>query len=341
MDNKEHFGYEDATRASDLVAEEVVAAGMDSSQIRDGLILGSGLGNFPETHMDPNAVSVDFDMIYRTALGIKECHDSVPGHARKLVIGSLKEDPNGGLVIAQSGREHPYEGIPTRRSVFWVRVMQLLGVKTLIGSTATGILTPKTLRPPALMVVHSDQNLGNDNPLIGKNEEKFGPRFPHMSNLYPKATRDIIKRAIGNIGATEVSEGTYVRLKGPTYERPEDVYVLRALVKRIWVEGRNQKGEDRFNGEPVAVVGMSTVFEQIAAQHATQSKDYPAFLEGRAVIAVATNYSGSASEDGFVKPDDHEEVKEMAAQVEGLLGKIIKETMFEMRRQASEGKKGK
>jgi len=341
MGKKEPFGYEDAARASDLVAKEVVAANLDPSQIRDGLILGSGLGSFPETHMDPDAVSLDFDAIYRAAFGIREHHDSVPGHARKLIIGALNEDPNGGLVIAQSGREHPYEGFPTRRSVFWVRVMQLLGVKTLIGSTATGILTPKTLRPPALMVVHSDQNLGNDNPLIGKNDERFGPRFPHMSDLYPKATRDLVKKAIANIGATEVPEGTYVRLKGPTYERREDVYSLRAMVKGIWEEGRNQKGEDRFNGEPVAVVGMSTVFEQIAAQHATQSKDHPAFLGGRAVIAVATNYSGSAGENGFVKPDNHEQVKEMAAQVEGRLGKIIKETMLEMRRQASERKKAK
>ena len=331
---KESFGYEDAAYASEYVANQVAAANLDPNEIRDGLILGSGIGSFAETHMDENSVSVDFNDIY-SGLNIKARLDSVPGHARKLVIGALKEDPKGGLVIAQSGREHPYEGIPTQRSVFWVRVMQLLGVKTLTGSTATGILTPKTLQPPALMVINADHDLGNDNPLVGANREEFGPRFPHMSDHYPKKTREIIQQVIKKNDMQDIPEGVYVRIKGPNYERPEDTYSLRALVNSIWDEGQKQKGEDRFKGGPVAVVGMSTVFEQMVAQHATQSKKHPAFLEGRAAIAVATDYAGSASEDGFVGHINHEEVKEMAAKVEDRLGKLIKETMLEMRHQIS------
>ncbi len=341
MNNKERFGYEDAAQASDFIAELVDEAGYDPSQIRDGLILGSGLGNFPETHMESDALRIGFDDIYRFVLGINEPPDSIPGHARKLIIGALKDDPNGGLVIAQSGREHPYEGIPTKRSVFWIRVMQLLGVKTLIGSTATGILTPKTLRPPALMVVHSDKDLVNDNPLIGKNEEEFGPRFPHKSDLYPQKTRNIIKSAIRSIGDEDIPEGAYVRIMGPSYESPEDTYGLEAIVRDIWDRGEMQKGESRFNGEPVGVVGMSTVYEQITAQHATQSQKHPAFRDGRAVFAVATDYAGSVCEEGFSGNVSHEEVKEMAAKVEDRLGKIIKETMLQIRLWVSETQKGK
>ncbi len=336
---KESFGYEDAARASEFVADQVAKAGLNPNQIRDGLILGSGLGSFTGIHMAADAASVKFDDVYQSVLKIKESHDSVPGHARKLIIGALRDDPKGDLIIAQSGREHPYEGIPTQRSVFWVRIMQLLGVKTLTGSTATGILTPKTLKPPALMVINADQNLvESDNPLIGKNEEEFGPRFPHMSDLYPKKTREIIREVVKKNGL-DVPEGIYVRIKGPTYERPEDTYMLRALVRDIWEEGKSQPGENRFMGDPVAVVGMSTVFEQIVAQHATQSAKHPAFLEGRAAIAVATDYAGSMSDKGVVEPITHDEVKEMAAKVEDRLGKLIKETILGMRRQASEALK--
>ena len=335
MSKKEAFGYDDASRSMDFVAEKVIGGGLEPNQIRDGLILGSGLGRFPENHMSANSVSVSFDDVYKSVLKMRGGHDSVPGHARQLIIGALKEDPKGGLVIAQSGREHPYEGIPTQRSVFWVRIMQLLGVKTLIGSTATGILTPKTLKPPALMVVHSDKDLVNDNPLIGPNDDRFGPRFPHKSDYYPKKTRDIVKEATKAIGAEDIPEGTYVRIMGPAYESPEDTYSLEAMVREIWNRGQRQNGEDRFQGEPVGVVGMSTVFEQLAAQHATQSKGHPAFLEGRAVLAVATDYAGSVSEGGFVGHVNHEEVKEMAAKVEVRLGTIIKETMLGIRRQAS------
>ena len=89
------------------------------------------------------------------------------------------------------------------------------------------------------------------------------------------------------------------------------------------------------------MVGMSTVYEQLTAQHATQSQKYPAFRDGRAVFAVATDYAGSVAEDGFSGHVNHEVVKEMAAKVEDRLGKIIKETMFQIRLWASESKKDK
>ncbi|MCK5612774.1 purine-nucleoside phosphorylase [Candidatus Pacearchaeota archaeon] len=329
---KERFGYDDAARARDFIVDAVEKGGEKADQIQDGLILGSGLGQFTENHIDnEGGIDIDFSDIYTEALGIDEKADRVEGHARKLVIGALRNDIGDRLVIAQSGREHPYEGVPTKRSVFWVRVMQLLGVKTLIGSNAAGILTPDSLQPPAIMPIHSDQDFGHDNPLIGKNDERFGPRFPHMGDLYPQKTRDIIKKVAEDQEMDDIREGMYIRMKGPNYERATDVYRLRALLQSIWNEGAKQAGENRFSGKPVGVVGMSSTFEQITAQHATQSEEYPAFQDGRAYISVATNYSASLGPNGFVTPSNHDEVKEMAGKVEERFGKLVEGVILQLR----------
>lgn len=188
-----------------------------------------------------------------------------------------------------------------------------------------------TLTPPALVLVHSDQDCGSDNPLIGRNDPRFGPRFPHMGDLYPAATRAVIRTAAAREGI-EIKEGMYVRVMGPNYERPEDVYRMRAQLRDSWREG-SLTGYDRRFGpvRPVGVVGMSSTFEQIVAQQATQSDAHPAFRRGRAYMSAATNYAASLGLKGFVAPSEHSEVEENAALVQDKFGRLVRETLLALR----------
>lgn len=335
MENR--FNYEDARFAADEVRKLTLErSGVDISGKKiDGLILGSGLGDFAEKQMKEPA-EIAFQEILDRILKDERRNDirkvkngGVDGHAKKLVIGRLK-DGKDRILIAQSGREHVYEGVSTRRATFWLRVMQLLGAETLIGSNASGILTPKNLKQGDLMLVHSDLDLADDSPLVGPNEEQFGPRFPHMGDLYPEATRKLAKE-VAKEHNVQLAEGMYVRVKGPNYERKEDVYRLRREVEGIWREAQDGGHDERFtNGPAVAVVGMSSTYEQLAAQHATQSKRFPAFQKGRAYISVATNYAAGLSEKGPVAPPTHEEVQETADKVQKQFGKLVRELLIKM-----------
>ena len=313
------------------IRDRISEHGMDPDKIKDGVILGSGLGSFAETHMNSkNAgkpggpIAISFEEIFET-LDVIPSGGGVEGHAKELLIGPIDNSDN--LVIAQNGREHPYEGISLQRATFWLRVMQALGVKTMIGSNASGILTPDTLAPPALMLVSGDIDCTGQNPLIGGNYEKHGPRFPHMADHYPAKTRKTIKEIAKEMGIN-LEEGIYARMMGPNYERPEDVYLLRKNIDTLWEYGYGQRGEDRFFGDPVAVVGMSSTYENMVMQHATQSKERPAFEEGRAYISVATNYSASLGWDEIVAPSNHEEVQEKAKVVQDNFGELVKATIL-------------
>jgi purine-nucleoside phosphorylase len=338
MENR--FNYEDARFAADEVRKLTLErSGVDISGKKiDGLILGSGLGDFAKTQI-VDSVEIGFGEIIDKIVSPGERPrnmrksdpgESVPGHAKKLVIGKLRDAKNNRLIVAQSGREHVYEGVSTRRATFWLRVMQLLGAETLIGSNASGILTPKNLKQGDLMLVHSDLDLADDSPLVGPNEEQFGPRFPHMGDLYPEATRKLAKE-VAKEHNVQLAEGMYVRVKGPNYERKEDVYRLRREVEGIWREAQDGGHDERFtNGPAVAVVGMSSTYEQLAAQHATQSKRFPAFQKGRAYISVATNYAAGLSEKGPVAPPTHQEVQETADKVQKQFGKLVRELLIKM-----------
>jgi purine nucleoside phosphorylase len=321
----ERFGYDDAKETADFVRQEVAVWGYDPDQIRDGVILGSGLGDFPANHMnlrdEPDGscqpVQIPYQKIF-DHLGIEDdTQTGIPGHAKQLIIGPLDgTDPDDPLVFAQAGREHLYEGVDPKRAVFWLRVMQLLKVRTLIGSNAAGILTPETLKSPSLILVHSDRDLAAsaDSPLIGPNEEPFGTRFPHKADVYTEEVRTRVNQLAEELGI-DIKEGTYMRVKGPTYESPEEVYDLRNRLNGIWEEGFKQTGENRFGGTPVGVVGMSSTYEAVVAQHATLSDTHPAFQDSKTYFSVATNYASSLAENGFVTPCNHEEVQENAKRV--------------------------
>lgn len=197
------------------------------------IVLGSGLGDFADTLLDSVAAPYT-DVPHWPA-------SNVVGHAGRLVIGTVA----GKRVAALSGRVHFYEGHDLATVVFATRVMGRLGVRHLILTNAAGGINA-TLVQGALMIIDDHVNLMGGNPLIGPNDDRFGPRFPDMSEVYSRRLRKIADEAAKARGVS-VSHGVYVAVPGPSYETPAEIDVFRKL------------GAD--------AIGMSTVPEAIAARH--------------------------------------------------------------------------
>jgi purine-nucleoside phosphorylase len=197
------------------------------------LVLGSGLGAFGD-RLGSSTVVPYAEIPHWPP-------SSVVGHAGKLVAGTA----SGRRVLALSGRAHLYEGHDQATVTFATRVLGRLGVKTLILTNAAGGIRT-TFRPGALMLITDHINLQSANPLMGPNDDRFGRRFPDMSEVYSRRLRaeaDAAARALG----LSLEHGVYVALTGPSYETPAEIVALRAL------------GAD--------AVGMSTVPEAIVARH--------------------------------------------------------------------------
>jgi len=197
------------------------------------VVLGSGLGGFAGGLA--RAVTIPYTDIPHWPAS------RVAGHAGQLVIGGV----GAKTVAALAGRAHYYEGHDMGTVVFGTRVLGSLGVKTLILTNAAGGINT-AFGQGALMVIDDHINLFGSNPLIGPNDDRFGPRFPDMTEAYSKRLRaiaDEVSRAQGQ----PVAHGIYVGVHGPSYETPAEIRFMRAI------------GAD--------AVGMSTVPEVIAARH--------------------------------------------------------------------------
>jgi purine-nucleoside phosphorylase len=197
------------------------------------VVLGSGLGGFAEGLGSP--ISVPYEAIPHWP------PSRVQGHAGRLVLGTAANR----RVVALSGRVHAYEGHDIGAVTFAVRVIGSLGVKTLVLTSAAGGINPR-FTMGALMVIDDHINLTGANPLVGPNEDRFGRRFPDMSEVYSRRLRQLADEAAGTIGLT-IEHGVYIAVTGPSYETPAEIRAFRAL------------GAD--------AVGMSTVPEAIAARH--------------------------------------------------------------------------
>jgi purine-nucleoside phosphorylase len=197
------------------------------------IVLGSGLGDFARTPSD--AVSLPYDQLPHWPAS------RVIGHEGRLVVGKVK----GRTIAALAGRAHAYEGHDMRTVTFAVRVLGLLGVKTLILTNAAGGINTG-FASGALMVIDDHINLTGTNPLIGPNEDRFGPRFPDMTEVYSRRLRGIADDVGAALGQP-LAHGVYAALMGPSYETPAEIRYLRAI------------GAD--------AVGMSTAVEAIAARH--------------------------------------------------------------------------
>lgn len=340
-ENSERFGYSDASRAEREIRMILRDHGMNPEKVKQMVILGSGLGGFGKDYLgadkawEPSGpVRIPFGTIYSKLDGgsVSSLGSALEGHDRSLIIGPMKGSTDGSLVFAQSGREHPYEGASTMRATFWLRVAQLMGVRDLIGSNAAGILTPQSLQKDSIMLVHSDKDCCDDSPLVGPNDERFGPRIPHRADSYPVEVREIVKRLAAEMGIG-LKEGTYVRKKGPNYESVEEVYELRAGLRGMWKEG-NDDGDVKFKGDVRGAVGMSSTFENLVAQQASQSREHPAFAN-RAYLSALTNYAALLGprglEEGIL---DHGHVKESAGRVQEDMGRLVQATLLELRKAA-------
>ena len=199
-----------------------------------GIILGTGLGGLADE------ISVDASIPYESLPSFPL--STVESHAGRLLLGRMGKRP----VVAMQGRFHRYEGYGLAEVTFPVRVMRALGAQTLVVSNACGGMNP-LWRPGDLVLLSDHINLLGDNPLIGANDDRLGPRFPDMSDPYDAELRVLTRTLAADLGI-RLREGVYVAVPGPNLETRAEYRMLRAM------------GAD--------VVGMSTVPEVIVASHA-------------------------------------------------------------------------
>lgn len=198
-----------------------------------GIILGTGLGGLVKE------INVEHEIDYSNLPHFPV--STVESHKGKLIFGTIGDKK----VVAMQGRFHYYEGYSMQQITFPVRVMKFLGVKTLLVSNACGGMNPLFQRGDIMLMVDHINLLG-DNPLIGKNEDELGPRFPDMSEPYSNELISLAENvAIKN--NIKVQKGVYVAVPGPNLETKAEYRFLRAI------------GAD--------VVGMSTIPENIVANH--------------------------------------------------------------------------
>ena len=240
------------------------------------LILGSGLGDFGELVEEPIFVP------YREIPHFK--YSTAPGHKGRFVFGRLA----GKKVAVMQGRLHLYEGWSPEDAVYGVRVMKLLGVKTLIVTNAAGAINTG-YRPGQIMLISDHILLFPMSPLTGPNDERFGPRFPDMSTAYTPALRALAKQAAAECGV-HLNEGVYMYFPGPQFETPAEIRAARVL------------GAD--------MAGMSTVPEAIAARHC--GMDILGF-------SLATNMAAGILD----QPLTHQEVMEMGEASKATFSKLM------------------
>src|SRR6266496_1065550 len=244
---------------------------------RVALVLGSGLGGLADEFQE--AVAIPYDEIPGFVASTAQ------GHAGRLVAGKLENVP----VVAMQGRVHYYEGYSLQEVTFPVRTFKLLGIRTLILTNAAGGINVE-FNQGALMVISDHLNLMGVNPLIGPNDESFGPRFPDMSEVYSRALQELVVEEAKSMGV-EVRRGVYAALSGPSYETPAEIHMFRNF------------GAD--------AVGMSTVPEAIVARHM-----------GMEVVGISciTNMAAGISD----QPINHQEVMETGNRVKETFAALLR-----------------
>jgi purine-nucleoside phosphorylase len=266
--------YERAQEAASLIRTRT------SAEVKVAIVLGSGLGAFAGDLTE--ATEISYDQIPGFARA------TVEGHAGRLVIGKAGEI----TVAAMQGRFHFYEGYSLQDVTFPIRVLKLLGVRTLVLTNAAGSLNVE-FTPGSLMVITDHLNLLGDNPLRGENDERFGPRFPDLSTVYSPDLQNIVIEE-GSAMGVELRRGVYAALSGPSYETPAEIHMVRGL------------GAD--------AVGMSTVPEAIVARHMDMN-----------VIGISciTNLAAGVSN----RPIDHSQVMKIGEGVRGAFTKLLRQVV--------------
>jgi len=240
-----------------------------------GIVLGSGLGELADEYCE---FSIPYSKIPNFA------KSTIEGHKGNLVFAVI----SGKKVVMMQGRSHYYEGHSMQEITYPIKVMKELGVKTVILTNAAGAIN-KSFRPGDLMVITDHINLMGSNPLIGPNDERFGTRFPDMTDIYNKNLVKIVDAA-GRMLNLSLKHGVYIASSGPSYETPAEIRMARYM------------GAD--------AAGMSTVPEAIVANYC-----------GMNVIGISciTNYASGVSS----KKLSHEEVITTANNVKSKFKDLI------------------
>jgi len=224
------------TMSDEFVAAESAAQfvlAQTALRPRIGVVLGSGLGGFADSLAD--AVRLPYAEIPAFP------RSTAIGHAGQMVVGKSEGVP----VAAMQGRVHLYEGYSAREAAFPMRVFGRMGIRAVVLTNAAGGINLK-YQQGALVLIRDHINLQGQNPLVGANDDRYGVRFPDMTQVYVQTYREIAQQEAARIGMT-LHEGVYAGLLGPSYETPAEISYLRTI------------GAD--------LVGMSTVCEAIAARH--------------------------------------------------------------------------
>jgi purine-nucleoside phosphorylase len=248
-----------------------------AGDVRVALVLGSGLGAFADSLEDAQAIP------YTEIPGF--ARPTVEGHAGRLVIGRT----GGVSVAAMQGRFHFYEGYTLEEVTFPIRALGLLGIKSLVLTNAAGGLN-NSYTQGALIVISDHLNLMGTNPLLGKNDARFGPRFPDMTEVYDHEYQDLAISEAREIGL-DLRRGIYAALTGPSYETPAEIRMMRLF--------------------GVDAVGMSTVPEAIVARHM-----------GLRVLGLSciTNMAAGVLD----KPINHEEVIETGERIRETFAELLR-----------------
>ena len=278
------MNYENAREAAEFIRSKY------DKEIKIVLVLGSGLGGFAD-EME-NAVKIPYEEIphFKTS--------TVEGHAGQLVLGEIEGVP----IAVQQGRFHYYEGYDIKEVIFPMRVFGVLGVETVILTNAAGsVLT--SFKPGRLMLIRDHINMMGVSPLRGENDERFGARFPDMTQVYDVKLQKIAKEEAEKLDNKRVKKnekkkfkpllrrGVYCALTGPNYETPAEIRMYRML--------------------GATAVGMSTVPEAITARHS-----------GMRVLGISciTNLAAGITKDEI----DHEEVMETGEKIGKRFKKLIR-----------------
>jgi purine-nucleoside phosphorylase len=278
------MSYEKAAEATEFIKSRY------GKEIKTALVLGSGLGAFADDL--ENSVKIPYGEIPHFQ------KSTVEGHAGRLVLGEIENVP----VAVQQGRFHFYEGYEMSQVIFPVRTFGVLGVKNLILTNAAGSVRTG-FKPGDLMLIRDHINLMGASPLRGANDERFGARFPDMSEVYDKTFQDIAIEESQKIACERFEQGlekqfnsfmrrgVYCALSGPSYETPAEIRVIRQI------------GAD--------AVGMSTVPEAIAARH-----------QGMKVLGISciTNLAAGMSDE----PINHKEVMETGERVAEIFKELLR-----------------
>lgn len=245
------------------------------------LVLGSGLGNYADN------IKVVTEIAYQDIEGFPV--STVPGHAGKFIFGYVGEVP----VVCMKGRVHYYEGYSISDVVLPVRLLKLLGAEILFLTNASGGMN-KNFSAGDLMLITDHISVFVPNPLIGENIDSLGTRFPDMSSVYDKDLQEMIRKTAA-ADQIPLQEGVYVQLTGPSYESPAEIRMLALYAD---------------------AVGMSTVVEAIAANHA-----------GMKICGISCVCNLAAGMNPT--PLSHKEVQEAADKAAEKFTKIVTDSIIE------------